>query len=379
MTDSYRFELGERLGDLVLAAEQSIGQGTVVVLGDTISLTNEGTVRGYRLTGRLLSYLAHTSAGPFSAWRQLLTLAFCLGLLVLAVLQFDSPLIGWAMLLLSLSLAVCHGVTRHATRVVPDGRIGADAGERSDSSLAYIDGSHVNAYSEANWGFDAINGLALTLMRQGYVTLQLPEITSERLNGAAVVVFVAPARPFSAAERSCLHRFVEGGGILIYTVGAEEAAAGQSLLRSFGLDVPVSPVPTGADWREPEPMGQLRTLFLDAKDYGKGDYEVGVTFHAGWPVQAKEADAEVLVYGDDDTPLVICRTIGRGKVVLIGDTGFAMNKNLEYIGGQPFDGRYENAHFWRWLFSRISDGPEWFPPPPPEPSESSEGDSEEQP
>ena len=39
-----------------------------------------------------------------------------------------------------------------------------------------------------------------------------------------------------------------------------------------------------------------------------------------------------------------------------------MNKNLEYIGGEPFNGRHENAHFWRWLISRLTPGPEWVPP-----------------
>ena len=40
----------------------------------------------------------------------------------------------------------------------------------------------------------------------------------------------------------------------------------------------------------------------------------------------------------------------------------AMNKNLEYIGGEPFDGNYENAHFWRWLIARVTGQPEWVPP-----------------
>jgi hypothetical protein len=71
----------------------------------------------------------------------------------------------------------------------------------------------------------------------------------------------------------------------------------------------------------------------------------------------------VFVYGQNDLPIVVCRHVGQGKVVLIGDTGFALNKNLEYIGGEPFAGDYENAHFWRWLISRMMDQDEWIPPP----------------
>ena len=56
---------------------------------------------------------------------------------------------------------------------------------------------------------------------------------------------------------------------------------------------------------------------------------------------------------------------GQGRVVVIGDSSFALNKNLEYVGGEPFEGRHENAEFWRWLLSRVTGQPEWVPPEPP--------------
>jgi hypothetical protein len=71
----------------------------------------------------------------------------------------------------------------------------------------------------------------------------------------------------------------------------------------------------------------------------------------------------VRVLGFEDLALVITRRFGKGHVVLIGDTAFAMNKNLEYVGGEPFNGRYDNAHFWRWLISALTDQEDWLPPP----------------
>jgi len=58
-----------------------------------------------------------------------------------------------------------------------------------------------------------------------------------------------------------------------------------------------------------------------------------------------------------------------GKVVLIGDSYFATNQNLEYVGGWPIEGKRENADFWRWLLADLTDGDKWLPkpPPPPEP------------
>ena len=58
------------------------------------------------------------------------------------------------------------------------------------------------------------------------------------------------------------------------------------------------------------------------------------------------------------------RRLGRGKAVVVADTDFAMNKNLEREGGQPFEGMRENADFWRWLLDYLNDLPAWTPPKP---------------
>ncbi|MBL7038464.1 MAG: hypothetical protein ISR77_07515 [Pirellulaceae bacterium] len=368
LTGVYRYEAGEKLGDLVLAAEQRFGQGTVAVVGDSRCLTNEGNVRGYALTGRLLSYLAGKSGGPQSPWRWLITLVVCAAFVVVVVWRPNASRVVWIALLISTSLAASHSISRHSTRVMPDGRILEANEDHQYRGLAYIDASHVEAHSDADWGFDGINGLALTLMRNGYLTLTMPKLTSECLDRTALVVSIAPARRFSPSERNLLGEFVERGGAFICTVGAEEASASQPLLADFGIRVPVSPVPTLGKWREPVPMGQVRMLPVDANGYGAGDYEASVLFYTGWPVEVDRTDSKVLVYGLGDEPVAVARDVVSGKVVVIGDTGFALNKNLEYTGGEPFEGWYENAHFWRWLIARVAGQPDWVPPEPPDPN-----------
>jgi hypothetical protein len=145
-------------------------------------------------------------------------------------------------------------------------------------------------------------------------------------------------------------------------VGAEDAAASQTLLEDFGLRVPRSPVPTSGRRREPEPMGRIRAFYLQPLDDSGEPYDVGVTLHAAWPVESMRSGEEVLAYGRNGLPVIVCRRVGQGRIVLIGDSGFAMNKNLEYVGGEPFDGRYENAQFWRWLIARVTGQAEWIPP-----------------
>lgn len=71
MTNRAAWDAGERLGDLVLAAERRVGRGRVITLGDSGCLTNSGSVRAFRFTGRLLAYLADKAPSPQVWWRQL--------------------------------------------------------------------------------------------------------------------------------------------------------------------------------------------------------------------------------------------------------------------------------------------------------------------
>ena len=90
----------------MLAAEQRVGAGRVIVLGDNTSLTNEGLVDGYALVGNLLSYLAAPVSGPQAIWRQVVV-ALCLaGLLVLLAWRISATKLAASCVLLAGSLAV---------------------------------------------------------------------------------------------------------------------------------------------------------------------------------------------------------------------------------------------------------------------------------
>jgi hypothetical protein len=91
---------------------------------------------------------------------------------------------------------------------------------------------------------------------------------------------------------------------------------------------------------------------------------VYVRFHAAWPVFYGDLDTKISTYGKGDLPVILLRKFGKGKIVVIGDTGFVLNKNMEHEGGEPFEGLRENAHFWRWFLTYLNDEEIWVPPPP---------------
>jgi hypothetical protein len=357
MTIGASYETGERLGDLVLAAEQPLGRGRVVVLADSYGLKNEGFSTAYEFTARLLGYLAWRSGSPQALWRQALGLTACLLLIVLVARRPQPMQLALVVVLLGFSLTVATKISSSASRVLPNGANG-----KGPNHLAYIDASHVEAYNRIDWLPDDIMGLKLTLMRNGYLPLLLSDFSAEALDRAGVLIAIAPARAYSAAERQVVKDFVHRGGLFLCMAGAEHAGPIQPLLNEFGFHVPLCPRPVG-DRSEAKPMGRFRGMYLTGQN--DQDYHAELLVYTGWPIQFPRETTSLLVKGVDGVPVMACARFGKGKVLVIGDTCFAMNKNLEYVTGDPFEGRYDNAHFWRWLFTYLNDQPQWVPPSVP--------------
>jgi len=352
MMGNGRYDSSELLGDVVLAAEQPLGKGRVIVFGDTSSLQNAIQVTSHIFTSRLFAYLAGASGGAHPWWQQLLSVLACAFLAT--ILCWRSSLTRTTVVALGLaaSVVVCQQATSTAAKVLPDGR------STSPNHLAYIDASHLEAYSGESWRLEGIGGLALTLMRNGYLALALTELTSESLERAGLLISIAPARAFSESEIDAITEFVNDGGLLIMTTGYDDAQTSTSLLEQFGFGF-------GRDETlEPAPLGHFKSPYLESDDH-----RVYVRFHAAWPVRCDDPNAQAIAYGRDNEPVAILRHVGAGKVLLVGDTGFAMNKNLEQENGQPFEGLRENADFWRWLITVLRDEPMWLPPALQSPSD----------
>ena len=381
MMGNDRYDGGERLGDVYLAAEQSFGRGKIVVFGDTSSMTNGINIGSYPFTSTLLGYLAGPDSAP-ALWRTLLALVAAAAAAVLLWHGWlvqpwgTSPACATAgqasratarvaivALAAGAALAASAACTHRANITLPDGA------RRQPNNLAYIDTSHLEAFSQESLRDDGIMGLEHMLLRCGFLTLALGDFRAEALDRAALLVSVAPARPFSDTERRAVRDFVEKGGVFICTAGYDQSEAVAPLLADFGLRVGS---PEGRD-REPRPLGHFKSPYVNVK--GRIHF---VRFHAAWPVaqddsalaeggSRKAGPPQVIAYGPDNVPVILMRPWGKGKVVVVGDTGFAMNKNLERVDGSPFEGLRENADFWRWFLGYVADREPWMPPGPEAP------------
>jgi hypothetical protein len=368
MMGNHRYDGGEKLGDLVLASEQSVGEGTVVAFGDTSSMTNGIMIGAHPFTSRLLGYLASRPGSGQALWRQSVGLLCAAAMVVLLALRAGPVRVAVATVLLGASLAVCTEIARRRSEILPDGRI------QSPNNLAYIDTGHLGAHSEESWRPSGLMGLKMTLMRNGFLTLDMDELTSERLRRAGLLVSVAPSRSFSPSECAAVREFVEKGGIFILTVGYDQRHGSESILREFGFRIGTSNDKTVDTPGEPQPRGHFKSPYLDMREY-----MTYVRYDAAWPV-ACDAPAEELrafAYCPGNVPAILQRRVGEGKVIVVGDTGFAMNKNLEREGGQPFEGMRENADFWRWFLTVLRNQPAWIPPQQKPPSAPAGGEGGE--
>ncbi len=371
-TGASHYNAGEPLGDLVLAAEQPIGQGRVFVLGNTSPLRNEMLANSFPFAGRLLGYLANRPASPQALWRQALSLLAIVGMCVLVALRPAAWQLIVTSTVMAISLTCCTALGRWSGEVLPDGR---PHETKAFNRVAYIDASHLEAYSSDFSTPHGIAGLLRTLMRDGYLPLLAPDLSPKRLQGAGLLISIAPAREFDAEDREAVNEFVAGGGTFICMAGAEEVRAVAPLLADFDFTVPPSPVPPGERTKEPEPLGAFQQIF------GKQANGRYVQFFAGWPLECTADHPTIEIVWSDgqvERPVVVGHSDHGGSVVVIADTYFAANENLETSERVLPD----NIRFWRWLLSNVVPGQKpWTPPPAAdrEKSGSPQGEADDEP
>ena len=151
----------------------------------------------------------------------------------------------------------------------------------------------------------------------------------EKLEQADLLVLIAPSSPFTKKEISWIKDFVQRGGILFLTVGWEEREASIPLMESFGFSVDYLPL----------------AQFISIISYANQK----VRFAEAWPVVSRGEKSEVIA-AYQKFPVVMKKAYGKGTVVMIGDSSFFWNKNLEMEESHI----QENVEFLRWLLNDIN-------------------------
>lgn len=391
---TYDFEAIEPLGDLPLAAWAPFGDGQVYVFADTSGFANPIATSSHAFVTRMFGLLTYQRASPNDRW-----VAVALGLLIVSAVI----LAAWGRRLSVLGVsAIVLLIFGGAINVPQD-----DAFRRPKGNhIAYVDTSHLPLAAGEGWRPDGLMGLHLNLTRAGYYSMNFMRWQPKRLADAGLLVSTAPAKAYSPEEIKDIYRFVENGGRFILTVGGEHVEPVRSLLERFGMKVgeegamgyfmlptlnhggegpvvmfyeawPVMPI---------EKKDRIALIeWIEQRKLDKnGNYVIGpngtrLRYPLGQPLKQPATDFELIAhyhtrpFGDEaeavkNTPegkkrynrydfLILSRMIGKkgGRIVVIGDSYFATNKNLE-DENQP-DRRnvrhMNNIKFWNWLLHKL--------------------------
>jgi hypothetical protein len=350
---------GQRLGDLVLAAQQRLGQGRVVVLGNSTCLSDRWLPSSYPFVGRLLGSLAPAADGFPAFWRQLLGLLALAGLVGLVAWRSDALRLAVTALVLAAAVTGCTLTGDLAAELLPEGR------PQSARPLVYVDATHLGAAACDPDQDDGLGRWFEILAHHGYLPLWAPDLSPARLQRSAVLVAIAPGRPLSSTQRQTVRDFVEGGGVLLSMVGAEEAGPSLPLLADYDLRVPQMPQPPALT--EPEPLPLATGGFLVQRYTNGSGEKAEAQFYAAWAAESGGQPVQRLFWSETprNSAAVVYEPVRSGAVVLVADTYFAANKNF----ADETDDVRGNSYFWGWLLAQLTGRKVPSPPPPAEPIE----------
>ena len=122
--------------------------------------------------------------------------------------------------------------------------------------------------------------------------------------------------------------FVRGGGVFISTVGYDGVGPSKAMLANLGFSIGQRPEDERLG-REPQPLGYFKAPFFNG-----GKYMAYVRFFAGWRVICDDPDRLVISQYPTGEELIVMRRLGKGLIVVVGDTFFATNKKPGERGGR---------------------------------------------
>jgi len=314
----FEYQTSERLGDLVLVAGEQVGSGKVLVFGDTTSFFNLNLIRSFELLRAVLTWFGGpiSYSGFFSRAAEWLVLVLLVLALIASVLvRSVRSAYGTLLVLALLSFAI------HQAAGLPFNR------NMARKRMAIIDFSqqpYASRHANMNSG---MFGVTANLFRHDMMPVTQNDWNRELLDEAALLFLNAPQRPFSAAQRRDVMEFMECGGIVLMSCGYPHYGNARSLLEPLGIEVLNIPLGRSFDRLA---FGQPIHLF------------------STWPLKLYRADATVLAMSDD-WPLIVEVPVGQGRVVLIPDSEFFHNINLENLERHS----QSNVDFIRALLDRV--------------------------
>ena len=311
---NYTYDRGERLGDVVLVATVTHGRGRVVVWGDTSAF--QGASYYYaRVVGPMLAWLSRPAA-----WSERLPVRIAAAVCLLGVMLWLWIIRGTATQAALVALSLLLGLAVPWALSLP--KLDARVQVAEDTFL--IDRSHHPAIGHYNARVNPIGPLYTNLMRSGFRTLDMEQWDSAALARARGIAFVAPQRSLTSQELRQLLEAEDAGAVVLLTVGQPDSSGSRNLLDAHDLAL------------LPKPLGTVSAVDPTSS---RREREQQPRFLDAWPIATvagtdpADLPGVEVIYRRGGDVVALFRRRGQGGLLLISDTRFFSDMNVEDVSG----------------------------------------------
>jgi hypothetical protein len=294
------YGIEEPLGDLVLAAEAKLGNGRVIVFGDTALLQMGSLPYCHRYVSDLFRWAVHGKTFCFP-WSLVLVLFLALSFWVAESQKYPPLLV--AAVVLSVSLAV----------MISEWTLQLSYGDHDYTGpIAYLDHAHMSLCDHEGYAKDdGDTYLVDSLVRSGFIPMAWRSFDKKALGKSALMMSMAATKPYSQEEVRVVDAFMKDGGHVVMLSGDRCTHGTKDFLKSYGMEILTTP------------LGAV----------GPGDNSAGIWMYNANPMALDGLqETEVLCTAfEEKYPIVVERKVGKGKLTAISDYGLFFNGRLEKL------------------------------------------------
>ncbi|MCX6095102.1 MAG: hypothetical protein NTY63_09845, partial [Candidatus Bipolaricaulota bacterium] len=298
------FDPGEDYGDIVLGVERSLGRGRIALFGDTSIFQNLSLASSSGYVDRLVRHLG-SGAGVSPA------LPLASAILGVAVLLVCARRSREVTILLLVPLVVAAAVAAANLALARAGAVELP----NRAPIGVIDVAHSNLVDRQALAAAGIDALTAAVARTGILPVVWYRSGAPAALGEGDLwISIAATRAYSRTEATELQALVRQGATIVIGARWPYSAAVATLIEPLGLEV--TNVPLGSV--RPSIQG-----LADAPELG-----------SAWVLRADDAWTILgrATLGDSSFPVVSERTLGRGRIAVVTDTGVFTNEALEGRG-----------------------------------------------
>ncbi len=304
----YEYNPGEQIGDVILVSGAYYGEGKVMVFGDTSSFQNTAFSHSGSFVKQVFSWLGNNQSGTFVNIKIVLSLTFLfLSAALFLYTKNKRRTLVFFTLAVFLAIVLSSGFNSFIIRDI-----------ETTGNTVYIDSSHIEKFNTDGFEDKSLTGTMINLMRNDYYPFILRDFNREKIENSEILILNAPTKKFTTSEVEFLMDYMKDGGLIVLATGYEDKEASMPILDEFGLDIydfPLGPVP----YVESDPAAyQDQPRFVDSWVIDTSNCPKFKSFY--------NVSIENEVYH-----LVTFSPHNRGGIILIGDSEFLYDKNIESI------------------------------------------------